>query len=293
MSGLNAKTIAALAHAAVLMEAGASPKPGLVCPDHNGAHKDMDYPLFVVSADSLRPYFEECAAVGLERCRVAPETVFPLLRAAGVRAEKAMFAATSGVNTHKGMIFSMGLMAAGVGRIHGRGEAVFPEAVAKEAASFVKGIVARDLEPLKERLPDRRLTAGEKLYLEHGIPGIRQEAEDGYPSALGAFSLLRQSLESMPLEQALPNALLFLMAATDDTNIVWRGGMDGLVYARKAAREALEAGGMATETGARLVFAMRDEFARRNLSPGGSADLLALAAFFLLLRQREEGKPCG
>ncbi|MDL2209826.1 triphosphoribosyl-dephospho-CoA synthase CitG [Desulfovibrio sp. OttesenSCG-928-O18] len=288
MTGFDAESIATLAHTAVLMEAGASPKPGLVCPDHNGAHKDMDYPLFVVSADSLRPYFEECAAIGLARCRETAKTVFPLLREAGVRAEKAMFAATKGVNTHKGMIFSMGLMAAGAGRVAARGETLSPEAVAREAASFVQGIVAKDLEPLKTQLPERRLTAGEKLYLEHGIPGIRQEAEDGYPSALGAFSLLRQSLESVPLERALPNALLFLMATTDDTNIIWRGGMPGLAYARNAAKEALDAGGMATEAGERLVYAMRDEFVRRNISPGGSADLLALAAFFLLLWRRAE-----
>lgn len=289
MPGLDARTIAALAHAALLMEAGASPKPGLVCPDHNGAHKDMDYPLFVASADSLRPYFEECAAVGFESRRAAPESVFPLLRAAGARAEKTMFAATSGVNTHKGMIFSMGLMAAGAGRVLGRGGAVTPEAVAQAAASFVRGIVAKDLEPLRERLPMRQLTAGEKLYLEHGIPGIRREAEDGYPTALGAFAFLRRGLESMPLEKALPNTLLFLMVTTDDTNIARRGGMEGLAYTSAAAQKALDAGGMATEAGERLVLAMRDEFARRNLSPGGSADLLALAVFFLLLR-REEGE---
>lgn len=297
------ETLAAMAHEAVLMEAGASPKPGLVCPDHNGAHKDMDHALFVVSADSLRPYFLECAGIGLARAADTPEAVFPLLREAGRRAEQAMFAATGGINTHKGMIFSMGLVTAGAGRVLGKNLAPQPEAVAAEAASFVKGIVARDLEPLKRTLPARRLTAGEKLYLEHGISGIRQEAENGFPSALDAFRRLLsphdgiapgqlpgQTPNPIPdLNTALPHALLHLIAATDDTNLVWRGGMGGLAYARSAAAEALDKGGMHTPQGRECVFAMRDEFTRRNLSPGGSADLLAVASFFWLLHRHAGG----
>lgn len=293
MSGVrkpSSETVSAMAHKAVLMEAGASPKPGLVCPDHNGAHKDMDHALFVASADSLHPYFLECAALGLAHAAEPPETVFPLLREAGVRAEKAMFAVTGGVNTHKGMIFSMGLITAGAGRVLSGNVAARPEIVAAEAGAFVKGIVARDLEPLKRALPGRPLTAGERLYLEHGIPGIRGEAENGFPSALGAFRLLQSLLRvGTDLDAALPHVLLHLIATNDDTNLVWRGGMEGLAYARAAAGEALDKGGMQTPQGRERVVAMRDEFVRRNLSPGGSADLLAVASFFWLLQLREDG----
>ena len=282
--------IADFAHKAVLMEAGSSPKPGLVCPDHNGAHKDMDYPLFVASADSLKPYLFECAFTGFETWSDTAENVFSLLRAAGVRAEKAMFAATKGVNTHKGMIFSMGLITAAAGRILGKGAFPAPESVAEEAAAFVAGIVSRDLLPLKENLPDRKLTAGEKLYLDHGIPGIRQEAESAFPSAVAAFRYLRSLLPTLPLEKALPQTLLYLMATTDDTNIVWRGGLPGLAFARQTAREALDKGGLGTAEGETFIYALREEFVVRNLSPGGSADLLALTAFFNLLHERGESE---
>lgn len=292
LKALSVQDIADFAHKAVLMEAGSSPKPGLVCPDHNGAHKDMDYPLFVVSADSLKPYLFECATTGFETWNNDAQSVFPLLRAAGVRAEKAMFAATKGVNTHKGMIFSMGLITAAAGRMLGKGLFPAPESVAKEAASFVAGIVARDLLPLKEKLPDRKLTAGEKLYLDHGIPGIRQEAESAFPSAVAAFRYLQSLLPALPLEKALPQTLLYLMATTDDTNIVWRGGLPGLAFARQSAREALDKGGLGTEEGEKYVYALREEFVVRNLSPGGSADLLALTAFFILLHERGEYAEC-
>lgn len=286
--GPDTTLLAALAHQAVLMEAGASPKPGLVCPDHNGAHTDMDYPLFVASADSLLPYLEECAAIGRETCDTSPEVVFPSLRKAGIHAEKTMFTATNGVNTHKGMIFSMGLAVAAAGRLAGQNRPVLPEETAREAAAFVKGIVARDLAPLKEAPPERRLTAGEALYVKHGVAGIRREAENGFPSALGAYARLRYHYADLPLEKALPQTLLWILATTEDTNILWRGGPEGMAYARKAAARALELGGMATEEGRTSILAMRDEFTARNLSPGGCADILALAAFFLLLHRYEE-----
>ena len=286
------KTLARLAHTAVLMEAGASPKPGLVCPDHNGAHKDMNHALFVVSADSLLPYFEECAAIGQAEYTKPPETTFPLLRMAGIHAEKTMFAATGNVNTHKGTIFSMGLAIAATGRLKAQNHPLLPEDIAREAAAFVRGIVTRDLALLKETSPDRPLTAGETLYLKHGVAGIRQEAENGFPSALGAYERLRYTYTDLPLEKALPQTLLWILAKTEDTNILWRGGMEGLAYARASAAEALELGGVTTKEGQEHVLAMRDEFTARNLSPGGSADILALAAFFLLLYQYEQNRAC-
>lgn len=289
---LSVQDIADFAHTAMLMEAGASPKPGLVCPDHRGAHNDMDYPLFVVSADSLKPYLLECASTGFATRNDDPHNVFSLLRAAGVRAEKAMFAATHGVNTHKGMIFTMGLITAAAGRVVAKGDAPLPGTVAQEAALFVAGIVARDLVPLKETLPERKLTAGEKLYLEHGIPGIRHEAESAFPSAVAAFRYLRSLMPALPFEKALPQTLLYLMSTTDDTNIVWRGGLPGLAFARETARVALDKGGLGTSAGERYIYELREEFVTRNLSPGGSADLLALAAFFNLLHETGECEEC-
>ncbi len=277
--------VAALAHRAMLTEAQASPKPGLVCPNHNGSHKDMDYPLFVTSADSLRPYLLRCVEIGLETCEKKPEEVFPLLRAAGCDAEKAMFTATKGVNTHKGQIFSLGLLCAACGRRMARDFELEPEYVAADAAAFIRGIVVRDLEPLKTTLPRRKLTAGERLYLEHGATGIRGEAEAGFPAAFAAYRALAADVDQ-PFELSIPQSLLRIMAESTDSNLLHRGGAEGLAYARFEAQKALTLGGMYTEEGKDAVMVMRDEFPRRNLSPGGSADLLAVCIFFLLLRVR-------
>jgi metallo-beta-lactamase family protein len=70
----------------------------------------MDVPLFEKSAAALLPYFEDAARMGMELCGIKP------LRERGKSAEEEMFAATGGVNTHKGLIYSMGLLLAGMGR---------------------------------------------------------------------------------------------------------------------------------------------------------------------------------
>jgi len=65
------------------------------------------------------------------------------------------------------------------------------------------------------------------------------------------------------------------MEATDDSNVIFRGGTDAAAYVRRAAAEFLEAGGCHSDG----WFARAEEIHRtliwRNLSPGGCADLLS------------------
>ncbi len=49
---------------AVLFEAAAAPKPGLVTPFSNGAHTDMDYFSFLASAAALASFWERFARLG-------------------------------------------------------------------------------------------------------------------------------------------------------------------------------------------------------------------------------------
>lgn len=107
-----AADIGRLALTATLLEAAASPKPGLVDPYSPGAHDDMDYFTFLGSAAALGPWFVEFARLGAGH-RGELSELLPALREAGKAAELHMFAATGGVNTHKGLVFSLGLLCAG------------------------------------------------------------------------------------------------------------------------------------------------------------------------------------
>ena len=310
---LSGEHVAELATRAAILEAAVSPKPGLVCLGSKGAHSDMDYPLFVRSAKALRPYFAHAHALGEATGSLAPGQVFARLRPLGVRAEQDMLRATAGVNTHKGLIFSMGLFCAAVGRLNsgmgGRtgGQAVSALALRQEAAAFVGGIVQKDFAPLaaqrellcgsniENRCPraarpmlearlQRKLTAGEVLYLLYGIKGIRGEAERGFPHVGLALQALEAHGAMHDLNTAMAHCLLELIQAMDDTNILWRGGPQGLRHAARSARVVLAAGGLHTPAGQTSLRRMSADFARKRLSPGGCADILAVSVFLRLLR---------
>lgn len=240
-----AETLAEMAENALLAEVHFTPKPGLVDEANNGAHRDMDVPLFERSAHALRPCFEEFVRLGIQGASPAA------LQQAGVRAEQAMFAATGGVNTHKGAIYSGALLLHAAGRLlSGEEEGDLCELAAQTAAA----------------IPAPTGTHGAAVRAQCG--GIRTEAVSGYPTAQ---AVLRQLRQSGPLD-----ALLLSMSRLDDSTLWHRGGAEGAQLVRSRAADILAAPASEREARTRRLDA---ELIERNLSPGGSADLLAMAFF--------------
>ena len=240
-----AETLAEMAENALLAEVHFTPKPGLVDEANNGAHRDMDVPLFECSAHALRPCFEEFVRLGIQGASPAA------LQQAGVRAEQAMFAATGGVNTHKGAIYSGALLLHAAGRLlSGEEEGDLCELAAQTAAA----------------IPAPTGTHGAAVRACCG--GIRTEAVSGYPTAQ---AVLRQLRQSGPLD-----ALLLSMSRLDDSTLWHRGGAEGAQLVRSRAADILAAPASEREARTRRLDA---ELIERNLSPGGSADLLAMAFF--------------
>lgn len=240
-----AETLGEMAENALLAEVHFTPKPGLVDEANNGAHWDMDVPLFERSAHALRPCFEEFVRLGIQGASPAA------LQQAGVRAEQAMFAATGGVNTHKGAIYSGALLLHAAGRLlSGEEEGNLCELAAQTAAA----------------IPAPTGTHGAAVRAQCG--GIRMEAVSGYPTAQ---AVLRQLRQSGPLD-----ALLLSMSRLDDSTLWHRGGAEGAQLVRSRAADILAAPASEREARTRRLDA---ELIERNLSPGGSADLLAMAFF--------------
>lgn len=266
------KALAALATNALIREVHVTPKPGLVDESNNGSHKDMDLALMEKSARALAPYFESCVRIGVETAWKEPEETFPLLRKAGLDAESAMFAATGGVNTHKGAIYLFGILLGALGRLWQAEALPEIEAVLKEGGRIAEKAVGEDLYEIA-RLPEERLTAGQRLYRDHGMTGARGEAAAG-------FAALRETalpyLAAHRKEKEAPaRVLLRLIARGTDTNLVARGGKEKADEAVNAVKELLAKG----EPGLEEIRRLDKDFIRQNLSPGGSADLLALALF--------------
>ena len=101
--------VADLAKAALLAELETWPKPGLVSHVDSGSHTDMDASTLKASATAIAPFYDQLAVAG------AAASGMNRLREIGVEAERAMLAATGGVNTHRGAIFSLGLLCAATG----------------------------------------------------------------------------------------------------------------------------------------------------------------------------------
>ncbi len=268
---------AALVTRALLDEVCTTPKPGLVDRNNNGSHRDMDIFTFTASAAALAPYWAKCVQIGQETAPKAPEETFSLLRKAGQGAERTMFEATAGVNTHKGAIFTFGLICGAVGRLW-RAEAPCrnSEDILAECAEIVSSAVREDF-ALLERKSAR--TAGQKLYLEQGLTGVRGEAAKGFPSVSQvALPALKHALDAgLSWNDAGAVALLHLIAQGTDTNLFSRGGPE------LAQAAAAQCGNLLEETALPSMEEIAEldrDFIQKNLSPGGCADLLA-AAYFL------------
>ncbi|MCL7679111.1 triphosphoribosyl-dephospho-CoA synthase [Klebsiella pneumoniae] len=78
---------------ALLMEVSAWPKPGLVTPHSQGAHKDMDIWLFITSSSAIAPCFSACAHAG-ENHQGSPWELFTKMRAIGIHDANALLEAT-------------------------------------------------------------------------------------------------------------------------------------------------------------------------------------------------------
>ena len=183
-----------LAVRALRMELEAPMKPGLVGPDGPGAHRDMDYGLMLRSIEALRPFFPRMARAG------SPEE----LRQLGLEAEQAMFAATGGVNTHRGAIFALGL-------------ALYRHPFEETAAA---------------------LDDGSSIRRDPAVKGAMQMARDGYRDLFRDWLPYFRSIHDQPFR--LQKTLLRIMSTLDDTCILHRVGHDRAQAVKGEAKALLE-----------------------------------------------------
>lgn len=266
---------AQMAQRALLYEIGITPKPGLVDRSNNGSHRDMDFFTFQRSAVALYPFFEECVRIGRETRSLSPSETFARLRFPGKLAEGRMLAATGGVNTHKGAIFSLGILCGALGRLE-REDWCDLAAVLTVCADMCADLTADIDRPVD--------TAGTRLYRDHGITGARGQAAAGYPVVLqfGLPKLAAGLSEGLSINDAACAALLSLIAETTDTNMIHRGGLEKQQETAKAVAALLEK----TPFPDRGTLEQLDaDFIRDNLSPGGCADLLTMTLVLHFLKE--------
>jgi triphosphoribosyl-dephospho-CoA synthase len=252
----SATGIADLAVECLELELRTYPKPGLVSPVDSGSHADMDIDTFRCSARAIRPYFETLAEAGARGCGMGR------LRVIGLEAEAAMLAATGGVNTHRGAIFGLGLLCAAAALCDG-GESLGMIVARRWGRDILEG-------------PALLRSHGEMARRRYAAGGARCEAARGFPSVYGIGLPALRSAEG---DAARVQACFALIAAVEDTNLLHRGGSDGLRFAQRAAQAFLDDGGVDRRDWHARAVAVHHAFVAEGLSPGGSADLLAMSLF--------------
>ena len=263
--------VASTAVQSLLWEVCTTPKPGLVDCQNNGSHADMDIFTFTASAAALHPYFEDCVRIGLETAERSSEETFSRLRLPGKMAEQVMYETTGGVNTHKGAIFSLGILCAAAGRT-GSTDA---DALLAQCAQMTRGICKKEL--------GKQVTAtkGQTLYKKHGLRGVRGQAEDGFPAVKIGLKILTTGLaQGLRLNDAGCAALLHMLVMTEDTALLSRADLQTCRKARDVVAALLEKDPFPQKE---ALEELDGAFIRENLSPGGSADLLAMVYFLHLM----------
>ncbi|MBY3537544.1 triphosphoribosyl-dephospho-CoA synthase MdcB [Rhizobium laguerreae] len=264
---VDAAAISACATASLLQELETWPKPGLVSHIDCGSHNDMNSETFRKSALAIEPYFRALAIAGAAGCRMGR------LRVIGLDAERAMLKATSGINTHRGAIFGIGLLCAAAGaRDNGR-----------VAGNLSLGAIVSLL--WGQDIIDGPLllhSHGGGARLKFGAGGARMEAARGFPTVyeVGLPTLRDAWVDFRDDPEAVRVQTCFALISTlEDTNLLHRGGQRGLRYARHAADAWLREGGIANPRWRESAYSVHQGFVSRWLSPGGSADLLAMTLF--------------
>ena len=266
-----------LASMALQAELDTTPKPGLVDRNDNGAHRDMDHTLMQRSIQALHPYFVRLAQLGFNGKQPCHDEIVNI----GIEAEREMFKATGGVNTHKGALFSIGLAAVALAgeafcritQAEGCGTMAYNDVNSKQIQSLSNSIAS-----LARLFPDTNGTHGSKAKANNILKGALDNAREGYTQLFKAWLPFYIDRIAEGDNYALHKTLLRIMCDLDDTNIVYRTSMETMQEVKTEARQMLDTSRNIVNFEAALQ-AMNTDYIHRNISSGGSADMLSLVVF--------------
>ena len=274
-----------LASMALQAELDTTPKPGLVDRNDNGAHRDMDHALMQRSIQALHPYFVRLAQLGFTDKQPCHDEIVNI----GIEAEREMFKATGGVNTHKGALFSIGLAAVALAgeafcritQAEGCGTMAYNDVNSKQIQSLSNSIAS-----LARLFPDTNGTHGSKAKANNILKGALDNAREGYTQLFKAWLPFYIDRIAEGDNYALHKTLLRIMCDLDDTNIVYRTSMETMQEVKTEARQMLDTSRNIVNFEAALQ-AMNTDYIHRNISPGGSADMLSLVVFLSCIVRKQ------
>jgi len=253
--------IAHLACNALRAELDTTPKPGLVDRHDNGSHHDMDWELMSRSINALQPFLVELANYGHNCGENFDLPDAQQVRSIGIKAEHAMLEATSGVNTHRGALFAMGLTTLAAAWC-----------LARDIVASSKQLRELIMQVAGQFAPTAG-THGNNAVNAHRVAGALELAKGGYEQLFATWLPAYRSFLDDDASSARHRLLLLIMSQLDDTNVIHRVGYQQAQLVKQQARELLDNYSMAA------MQEMNRDYIARNISPGGSADMVALTLF--------------
>ena len=256
--------VAWLAINALKQELDLTPKPGLVDTHDNGSHSDMDYAIMLKSINALRSYFAQLAVISY--CDCLPEA--SQLQNMGIDAEKKMLAATDGINTHRGALFSMGLAVVAACHI-----------LATGCSSNFLDQWSKIVTSIASQMPGSDNSHGNSVKAQHNVAGALDIARTGYSEMVNKW--LKYYCDNCNDEHIKHKTLLLIMCSLDDTNVIHRAGFEMAQQVKQEAAHLLE------NFSIEGLEQMNQSFIARNISPGGAADMLSLTLFLSTLTKQD------
>ncbi|NLV14880.1 triphosphoribosyl-dephospho-CoA synthase [Haloarcula argentinensis] len=272
------RPVAENAQLALLLEVSGTPKPGNV--DREREYDDLRFEHFMAGAVGARS--------GLDRVAEG-DPIGPAFETAVEG-----MAGQSGGNTQFGalLVLTPLVATAADGRLSPSGaDAVVRETTVEDAAAFYRAFehvdVAVDdppdgLEPLDVRrgsdaIPElraRELTLFDVMASSADVDGVAAEWVSGFERVFEASEWLLDGSE--PVADRASEVFLELLAAEPDTFIVTRQDRETAEEVQERAQAVLDGDEDATD--------LAEEFVRRDINPGTTADIVAGALFVALER---------
>lgn len=256
------KAISEIASNSLYEELITYPKPGLVSKIDNGSHLDMNYELFLKSINSLEPYFLEFANIGSQS-----NHDFADLRKIGIAAEKSMLLATNNINTHRGSIFILGILIAATAYCL-KNNLPF--------SAVQQHLITRYQIDLKNHRINPN-SHGAKIRKLYKLESIINSATNGFPIVFNNLQIFQNLQNKHIYNDSKICLFLHIMQSLDDTNIVHRGGLNSLAYAKNMAQNILTNDNIQVIKD--LTLELHLKFKTKHLSPGGVADILSAVIF--------------
>ncbi|WP_332604955.1 triphosphoribosyl-dephospho-CoA synthase [Acinetobacter sp. ESBL14] len=272
-TGFNtAEFLADMAVQALIDEVNLTPKPALVDQRGSGAHDDLNLELMELSAQCLFPMFKamaEAAELHGDVCTALREDIGQL----GRYGEHRMLQVTQGINTHRGAIWSMGLMVTSAALTLFNQNTCTVDVLCKTASELAR---------IEDRfIPKQQLTHGQRVRQKFGVNGAKQQAQQGFPviRQYGLTQLHHSRIQGATESSARLDALLAMMGQLTDTCVIHRAGLDGLHQMQVGAQQVLALGGSSTLQGQQRLSQLEQDLLAIRASAGGAADLLATLLF--------------